>query len=159
MFRNFGVLQMYNEREKELRHGLLLFESEQVTLKIDTVRDIFTHRHILKQSRFNIETLNHLAVLIRDGLKAKTRFRVFESLRVLRAQVLSASERLPNHIVKILFEIYQHLILESREEVQWCLSRLIKDQLLDDESILVTLWTFALYGRQKRGIILYCPEK
>lgn len=115
--------QMYNEREKELRHGLLLFESEQVTLKIDTVRDIFTHRHILKQSRFNIETLNHLAVLIRDGLKAKARFRVFESLRVLRAQVLSASERLPNHTVKILFEIYQHLILESREEVQWCLSR------------------------------------
>ena len=138
---------MDNEREKELRHGLLLFESEQVTLKIDTVRDIFTHRHILKQSRFNIETLNHLAVLIRDGLKAKTRFRVFESLRVLRAQVLSASERLPNHTVKILFEIYQHLILESREEVQWCLSRLIKDQLLDDESIkwLTDQWDHSVH--------------
>ena len=139
---------MYNEREQELRNGLLLFESERMTLKIDNVRDIFTHRQLLKRSRFDLQTLNHLAGLIRDALKTKTRFRVFESLRVLRAQVLSAEGcRLPSSTVKLLFEIYQPLILESRDEVQWCLSRLIKDQLLDDESIkwLTDRWSESVH--------------
>jgi hypothetical protein len=49
---------------------------------------------------------------------------------------------LPAATVKVLFEIYQQLILKSREEVQWCLSRFVKDQVLDDEDVtwLVDNW-------------------
>ena len=80
---------MCDRREKELRDGMLLFESERMTVKIRNVRDIFTNRHVLKQSHFKARSVNQLARLVRDALKNRTRFRVFESPRVLRSQVLA----------------------------------------------------------------------
>lgn len=78
------VDRLYNVREKELRNGLLLFESERMTMKIYTVRDIFTHRQILRQSRFRLQTLNHLARLIRDALKVEPASESFVSFAYIK---------------------------------------------------------------------------
>ncbi|MCA1600757.1 MAG: hypothetical protein LC776_03605 [Acidobacteria bacterium] len=42
---------------------------------------------------------------------------------------------MPAPTVRILFDIYRELIFKSREEIQWCLSRLIKDQTLDEDGV------------------------
>ena len=135
---------MSNERQKQLRDGLLLFESDKLADRLKNVRDIFTHRLVLKQSPFDVKTVTHVARLVRDALKAKTRFRVFDSLKVLRALIVAGDGRkLPPPTVRILFDIYREIIFKSREDMQWCLSRLIKDQTLDDVSVtwLIDHWS------------------
>jgi hypothetical protein len=135
---------MVDKRQRLLRDGLLLFESNDLTGRIRNVRDIFTFRHVLKQSPFNVQTVNHLAHLVRDALHAGARFRVFDSLKVLRAIIVAGNgQNLPAPTVRVLFDIYRHLILKSREEIQWCLSRLIKDQTLNDDGLtwLIDHWS------------------
>jgi hypothetical protein len=139
---------MTDQREKILRNGLMLFEAQDVAGRVQDVRDIFTYRHSLKQSPFNAETLNYLARLVRDALNAGSRFRVFDSIKVLRAIILNGNGRkLSRQTVRILFDIYRHLILKSRDEIQWSLSRLIKDQTLDDDAVtwLIDHWSESVH--------------
>ncbi len=77
---------MIDERQKQLKDGLLLFEPKRLLGRIGNVRDVFEHRHLLKQAQFSPKTAEHLARLISDALKAGKRFRVFDSLKVLRAR-------------------------------------------------------------------------
>src|SRR5258708_33414340 len=108
---------MTDQREKILGDGLMLFESRNVAGRIKHVRDIFIYRQSLKQSPFNADTLHYVARLVRDALNARSRFRVFDSIRVLRAIVLNGNGRkVSSPTVQLLFDIYQHLILKSRDE-------------------------------------------
>lgn len=126
----------------------MLFEAQDVAGRVQDVHDIFTYRQSLKQSPFNGETLNYLARLIRDALSAGSRFRVFDSIKVLRAIILNENGRkLSSPTVRILFDIYRQLILKSRDEIQWSLSRLIKDQILDDDAVtwLIDHWSESVH--------------
>jgi hypothetical protein len=154
---------MTEQRQQILRDGLMLFEPQNVAGRIKDVRDIFIYHQSLKQSPFNAETVNYLARLVRDALNAGSRFRVFDSIKVLRAIVLNGKgRRLPSPTVRLLFDIYQHLILKSRDEIQWSLSRLIKDQILAEAAVtwLVDHWSesvhlvnrLLLYPRQHQKI-------
>ena len=139
---------MIDEREKQLKDGLLLFEPKRLLGRIGNVRDVFEHRHLLKQVHFSPKTAEHLAGLISDALKAGKRFRVFDSLKVLRAVVIAGAGRsLSASTVESLFEIYKHLIIKSREEIQWCLSRILKDQTLDEDCVawLVEHWADSVH--------------
>ena len=127
---------MYDQRQRELECGLLLFESRRLIARIGCVRDIFEYRHTLKQAVFSGALVEHVTGLVHGALFGGQRFRVFDSLKVLRAVVVAGTERqLPLGAVKRLFAIYQKLILDSREEIQWCLSRLIKEQELEGDAI------------------------
>jgi hypothetical protein len=139
---------MIEKRKRQLEDGLLLFEPRRLAARVRTVRDIFGYRHVLKQAPFSAHLIEHMTRLIHDALNSRTRFRVFDSLKVLRAVVLSGGGRqLPARIVKRLVTIYEKLILSSREEVQWCLSRLLKDQVLGDDAVgwLVEHWTDSVH--------------
>ena len=131
-------------RRRQLEYSLMLFEAEQrVPPLIQGVRDIYEHRHILKQLSFSEAIVAHFAKTIRVALETGQRFRQFESLKVLRSAVVAGNGKvLPAIVVCDLFAIYRSLILKSREEIQWCLSRLIKDRELTDTDVkwLVAHW-------------------
>jgi hypothetical protein len=136
------------QRERELEYGLLLFEPTRLIKRIRDVGDIYAQRHLLKQVLPSVATITHLTRLIHEAIAAGRRFRVFESLKVLRVLLVSGGPRqLPHATVSRLFGIYQELILDSREEVEWCLSRLIKDQILHDEAVswLLDHWTESVH--------------
>lgn len=131
-------------RARALEYGLLLFEPVRLIRQVRDVRDIYAQRHLLKQVLPSAATIGHLVRLVDDALAAGVRFRVFESLKVLRVLVVARGpHRLPPATVRRLFGIYRRLILDSREEVQWCLSRLIKDQALENDAVswLVENWS------------------
>jgi hypothetical protein len=56
-------------------------------------------------------------------------------LKVLRAIIKNKDNgKLSSSTITKLFNLYQHYIFDEREEVQWCVSSLLKDkQLLDSE--------------------------
>mgnify|MGYP001564517642 CR=1 FL=1 len=108
------------DRRQQLEYTLLLFEAEsRVPSVVRDIRDIYKHRHILKQLPFSEGAVAHLAKLIRVALETGQRFRLFDSLKVLKSVVVAGdSSILPPVVVRDLFSIYSALILESREEVQ-----------------------------------------
>ena len=126
----------FEDRRHQLESGLLLFDRRRLIQRIQDVRDIYQHRYVLKRARFSAAIVGHLAGLIHAALVDGVRFRVFDSLKVLRAVLVSGGARpLPAETVARLFEIYRALILDSREEVEWCLSRLLKDRELSTEAV------------------------
>lgn len=139
---------MIKDRTRQLEGGLLLFEPRRLVARVRTVRDVFEYRHVLKQAAFSEPLVEHVTHLIHDAINGRTRFRLFDSLRVLRALVLSGGTRqLAAPTVERLVAIYEALILDSREEVQWCLSRLLKDQILGEDAIvwLVDHWADSVH--------------
>ena len=127
-----------------LEEALALFEPpERLPTLVPNVREIYSRRRLLRQMPFDDKTVAYLAGLIRTALDTSQRFRVFDCLKVLRAIIIKGNgHRLSPATVRDLFAIYRHLILSAREEMQWCLSRLVKDQELDDADVswLLSHW-------------------
>ncbi|MBI2872251.1 MAG: hypothetical protein HYY00_03570 [Chloroflexi bacterium] len=121
-----------------LDNSLVLFEpGRNVRRLASTTTDIYQHRMLLKQIPYNKAVIAHLASLIRRDLDAGRRFRVFDCMKVLRAVIVSnpVDRPLPERIVDDLFAVYRALILTAREEVQWCVSRIVRGQALAPEGI------------------------
>jgi len=125
-------------RRQLLEYTLLLFDTaDRLPMLISNAHDIYEHRHILKQLSFSEAATAYLAKIVRVALENGQRFRLFDTLKVLRTLVVaSGGVALPGAVVRDLFAIYRTLILRSREEIQWCLSRLIKDQILEDGELV-----------------------
>jgi hypothetical protein len=127
-----------------LEEALTLFEPpERLPNLVADVREIYSRRHFLKQLPFDEGAIAYLAGVVRRALHSSQRFRVFDCLKVLRAIVVKGNgQRLSPTTVRDLFAIYRRLILSAREEMQWCLSRLVKDQELDDADVswLLSHW-------------------
>jgi hypothetical protein len=121
-----------------LDNSLVLFEpGPNIKRLVTTTTAIYQHRTLLKQIPYNKEVIAHLASLIRRDLDNGRRFRVFDCLKTLRAVIASnpVDRPLPGRIVDDLFAIYRTLILTAREEVQWCVSRILRGQTLAPEGI------------------------
>lgn len=127
-----------------LERSLFRFNpSETLRVRIHSVRDILTYKSELKQCSYEPIILGDCARLVRAALENRQRFRVLEALKVLRSQVVAAhGVEIPVEIVRDLFAIFRRLILTSREEVQWILSRLVKDRRLTDDEVgwLIDNW-------------------
>ena len=138
------MLTRSTEDRDLLERSLILFSPVEVfRARINSVQDIWSYRRELKQCGYQPIVLGGCAQLVRAALDAGHRFRSFDTLKVLRSQVIAADGiDIPAEVVRDLFAIYRRLILKSREEVQWTLSRLIKDQQLTDEELdwLIENW-------------------
>jgi|WetSurMetagenome_2_1015567.scaffolds.fasta_scaffold62899_2 hypothetical protein len=137
-------MELNLEDQLYLQEALTFFEPiERLPTLVPGVREIYLRRHLLRQMPFDERTIAYLAGLVRTALDTSQRFRVFDCLKVLRAIIIKADgHRLSPTTVRDLFAIYRQLILSAREEMQWCLSRLVKDQELDDADVswLLSHW-------------------
>ncbi len=100
-------------------------------------------RYELRRLLYRPAVLLHLAEVVHTAVAAKRRFRVLDCVKILRAQVVASQGRkIPTRVVRILFSIYRELILINRPELQWALSRTVRDQRLTDEEIgwLIEHW-------------------
>jgi hypothetical protein len=127
-----------------LEDALALFEpSNRLPSIVHNVRDIYLRRYFLKQLPFDESAIAYLASLIRSALESGQRFRVFDCIKVLKAIIKNGDvQHLSITTTSDLFAIYRQLVLSSGDEMQWSLSRLIKDQNLDDSDIswLLSNW-------------------
>lgn len=121
-----------------LSRSLIFFDPKaEVIRRIADVRAMWELRHELKQLSYQPAVFSHLARLVRDALAKNRRFRVLDCVKILRAQVIASEGRqIPSPIVRDLFAIYRQLIFGGSDELQWALSRLIRDQKLTDEEVV-----------------------
>jgi hypothetical protein len=122
---------------EELEGYLIFFEPEgRLERLIKTGRDIYEHRTVLKQIPSSDFTVGYLARIVRDALEAGKPFRFVDCVKVIRAIIVSHEARRFNPaVVADLFEIYKARILSVSEPVQWCLSRIVKGQVLSEDAV------------------------
>lgn len=133
-----NVEQKLNVAIRLLKECLLTTVSpEFVQERVRTVRDIYENRSFLKQFSGSNDTVSHIANIILAAIRAQDRMRTMDCLKILRGLVRNTTpeEALGPATVHVLFEIYKHYVFDVREELQWCVSSIVKDQLLDDEAI------------------------
>jgi hypothetical protein len=165
---------MRSSRPKEdhemLERALMIFEpNKNFTEKLKNVKDIYYYKYELKSYGYDEETLEKCASLILRALQKKERFRKYDSIKVLKSQVISCQSSLPPQIVRILFEIYRNLIFTANDDMKWALSRLIKNQVLDESEIqwLISNWRrsahlvnrILLYPVENKPIVKWARER
>lgn len=120
-----------------LKEHLLKYEAENLFNNIKSLKDIYQYRHILKQVKSSGKAVGFITDLILTAIQNKHRFRTLDCLKVLRSLIKNLPEEneLSEETVAKLFEIYKHFIFSGREDVQWCISSVIKDKRLGDEAV------------------------
>ena len=116
---------------------LLSYEPEQYVLQhIKTVRDVYEHRTALKAFSGTNRIISHIGQILVDTIEEGKRMRTLDCLKVLRALVKKANPGdLKPETVRRLFRIYQQFIFRDNEDIQWCVSAILKDKPLTDSAI------------------------
>jgi hypothetical protein len=142
-----------------VRRCIVVMEPEHGLLDlVQTVGDIYRERHILKQLPCNDFTIGHLVGITRDALDRGARVRRFEVFKVIRAVIRNDQNFcFSQTVIDDLFAIYQATIFAVKEDVRWCVSTFVKDQLLSDEQIS---WLIQNYRRSVHIVnrLLKYPE-
>lgn len=120
-----------------LKEHLLKYEPENLFKLIRSIRDVYQYRRILKQVKNSDQFVECVADLILTAVQKTQRFRTLDCLKVLRTLIKNLPENyeLPERTTTKLFEIYKHFIFSGKEDVQWCVSSILKDKKLSDEAI------------------------
>jgi len=116
---------------------LLTYEPEEYVLReIKTIRDLYEHRVPLKAFIGTDPIVSHIAGIIVTAIDNRLRMRTLDCLKVLRAVVKSGPPTaLKPATVAMLFRIYQQFIFQNNEDVQWCVSVILKGKILSDAAI------------------------
>lgn len=125
------------EAVEYLELHLLTYEPEDFVLqRVQTVRDIYEYRSPLKTFRASDRIISHVAGIIVAAIDQGLRMRTLDCLKVLRSLAKSSdpSDLKPSTIKK-LFKIYQVFIFRENEDIQWCVSAILKDKPLPDSAI------------------------
>ena len=122
-------------REK-LEQNMMILDPETYLQKyIRSLYDIYKYRVLLKQLPYKDYVVQYLANFILSALSNKQRFRQLDSLKVIKSITkCQHSPELSADTISILFRLYQHYIFYEKDEMQWCMSSILKDRpLLDSE--------------------------
>lgn len=105
--------------------------------RINNVKDVYEHRSVLKRIKSSDTIIAHIARLFLKAIRERRRFRTLDCLKVLRSLVkgLPVDTALQAGTISALFEIYKHFIFSGKDEVEWCVSAMIKDKQLGDEAV------------------------
>ena len=116
---------------------LLTYEPEEYALgQIKTVRDVYEHRTPLKKFCGTDRIISHISQILVDTIEDRKRMRTLGCLKVLRALVKKANpSNLKADTIARLFRIYQEFIFRDNEDIQWCVSAILKDKPLTDTAI------------------------
>lgn len=110
---------------------------------VQTPQDMYYLRSVLKQVPYSEEVVRHFAKIMVDAVSSGRRFRQFECLKVLRAIAKDQTKpQLSCEAISLLFQLYQHYIFHHRNEVQWCVSALLRGRPLIEEELdwLLARW-------------------
>jgi hypothetical protein len=148
--------------KKELREllekNLMLFEPDRYLPKyVSTARDIYEHRALLRELPCSEYTLNHLLGILIRTVEGGQTFRTLDCLRVVRDIIRRAPATWDpgRSTAAKLFCLYRTFVFHHSEDVRWCVSRLVKGRVLQDDWIR---WLVAHYresGHLVDRLLLY----
>lgn len=123
---------------------LLLAPEQFLPLYVKNTKDIYEHRHLLKQLLVSEYALNYLLDILIAVVKNRARFRTLDCLRVIRA-ILKNNPfelKLGEKTINKLFYLHQAYIFHKNQQVSACANVLVKSQSLDDESVswIISNW-------------------
>jgi hypothetical protein len=115
----------------------LLIPEQSLPLYIQSTKDIYERRNLLKQLLLSENTINYLMDIIIESVNNKSRFRTLDCLKVLRAVLRNNpfEIELNESTIKKLFFLHQTFILHKNEDVRACANSLVMSRRLDDEDI------------------------
>lgn len=127
---------------------------------IYSTQDIYKYKSLLKGINYNDFILGYLTDIILNDIAKKRRFRKYDCLKVIRAIVKSkgSNEIISKEVIFKLFKIYKEFINSENEEIQWCVSAIVKNSILSNEDIK---WLVSHYHDSFHIInrLLRYPEK
>lgn len=120
-----------------IEHHLLTFEPiKYVHQYIKNVKDLYEYRIPLKKINGNNKIISHIASIIIKAIDNHQKLRTLECLKILRALTKKIDNKeLTPSTIEMLFRIYQEFIFRPNEQIQWCVSAIIKTKLLGDDAI------------------------
>jgi hypothetical protein len=138
---------------------LLTYKPEEYVLgQIKTIRDLYEHRTPLKAFIGTDRIVSHIAAIMVAAIDGGIRMRTLDCLKVLRALVKSKQPTaLKPHTIGMLFKIYQQFIFRDNENVQWCVSVILKGKVLSDDAIDWLVQNFSKSEHIVNRLLLY-PE-
>jgi len=115
----------------------LLLPEQSLPLHIQSVKNIYERRYLLKQLLLSEDTINYLLDIIIEAINNKARFRTLDCLRVLKAILRNNpfGTDLSELTIKKLFFLHRTYILHKNEDVGACANSLVISRCLDDVSI------------------------
>jgi hypothetical protein len=115
----------------------LLLPEHSLPLRIQSAKDIYEYRNLLKQLLLSESTINYLMDIIIEAINNKSRFRTLDCLKVLRTILRNNpfETELSESTIKKIFFLHQTFILHKNEEVRACANSLVISRCLDDESV------------------------
>lgn len=138
---------------------LVLFEPEKhLSAIVRNVKDIYTQRFLLRDIQGSEFAVDYFASIVIEALERKQRFRTYDCLKVIRSIVRNKKpDQLSTIMTHKLFKIYQTFVFSEREEIQWCVSAMLKDQLLISKDVE---WLIDNYCRSNHIVnrLLRYPE-
>ncbi|WP_028540278.1 hypothetical protein [Paenibacillus sp. J14] len=119
--------------------------SKYIKKFISTTLDIYNERHLLKSVAFDNNSIEYIAEIIVNDIKANRRFRRVECLKILKRIIKNraSNEQFSKALLNNLFYLYQSFILNSSDDIQWAVSTFIKDQTLEDDHIIWLIDNYA----------------
>lgn len=128
----------YTEVER-VELALMVFEPAEYFPKyLRTVDDVAEHRHLLEMCDYDDFAIEYLIRLVFDRIGESRRTNLIYGLKAIKWQLYNRSASSPAitaQIVDQLFEIYQRFVFDRLEDIQWCVSAILRDMLLQKDQI------------------------
>lgn len=116
---------------------MLFYPEDYLPHFVSIVQDIYEHRFLLRNLSRDDYVLNYLLPIIIKAVDEGKRFKTLPTLKVIKAIVKNNPQRteLERGVIKQLFHLYKKYIFAENDEIQWCVSTFVKNQVLDDEDV------------------------
>jgi hypothetical protein len=128
-----GGKMVSSDLKDYLEQQLMLFHPNRYLPKfVLSTRDIYNNRQILKFTVYNNTALNYLLDLILEDHRKGKRFRKLACLKVIKAIIRNkdSEKSMERTSISKLFDVYKEFIFDKNEELKWCISTFIKNQVL-----------------------------
>jgi hypothetical protein len=125
-------------QKKDIHKLLILFSPEQLLPKyIQNPKDIIDNKWIIRELKCSDFVVNYLSEILLDALETSKRFRQLECLKILKyiIKYQNNGNDISSDTISKLFKLYKHYIFSKNDDIQWCVSVFIKDQILGDSEI------------------------
>ncbi len=124
-----------NKSEIE-KHLMMFYPREYVPKFVKSTTDIYDNRSILREIIYDEKVLVYLTNIILKTLQKNRRFRKLDCLNVVRDIAKTNKKlKLSKVLIANLFKLFQKLIFNENQDIQWRVSVLLKNRILLDEQI------------------------
>lgn len=112
--------------------------SEYIKQYVTSMRDVYEKRAMLKECYLDFDSFDYLLSIFVDLAKGESKFtRRLDCFKVLKYAVKYnfTGQQFPNRIKDKIFYLYKKYIFSENEDIAWCLSVMLKDQVLENDQI------------------------